>query len=140
MKYLLSTFLIYSFVAVRSQSVVGTWQQVEEKTCLQTETKESDTEKELLPSMTGESRSSVAKLIRFNAKGTGQEGIFSKGSKKGTAMNDFQYKINGQELQFLDKKSGIITQRFILDEVNDESLKIHNALKDCEVRIFTRVK
>jgi hypothetical protein len=139
MKYLLSVMLMMMVAFVQAQSIVGTWQQGDVGTCLQTELKESETEKELLPSMGG-TRNSVAKLIRFDAKGRGEEGIFSKGKRKGSSMNDFEYKINGQELQFLDKKSGIITERFIIDELSDSGLKIHNAMKDCEIRTFTRVK
>jgi hypothetical protein len=143
MKYLLSVMLIMltvNVVTVQAQSIVGTWQQVDVKTCMQTELKESATEKELLPSMGATTKTSVAKLIRFDAKGRGQEGIFSQGDKKGDHMNDFQYKIIGQELQLLDKKSGIITQRFIIDNLGDSDLAFHNAMKDCESRTFTRVK
>jgi hypothetical protein len=139
MKYPVSVFFILAFACVKAQSIVGTWQQVGETSCIQTELKESETEKELLPAMGG-TQNSVAKLIRFFEKGGGEEGIFSKGSKKGSGMNAFQYKVIGQELQFLDKRSGIITQRFIVDELTEGSLKIHNAMKDCEARTFTRVK
>jgi hypothetical protein len=125
--------------AGKSQTVVGTWQQSGETTCIQSELKESETEKELLPLM-GASTTSVAKLISFDAKGKGKEGIFSAGTKKGSSMNDFQYKVMGQEIQFLDKKSGIITQRFVIDSLTENTLAIHNAMKDCEGRIFSRVK
>ena len=139
MKYLVSVVLTAIVATTQAQAIVGTWQQVEERTCIQSEFKESKTEQELLPSM-GATKNSVAKLIRFDAKGRGEEGIFSVGKKKGSSLNDFLYKINGQELQLLDKKSGIITWQFIIDELSDSSLKIHNALKDCEIRAFTRVK
>ncbi len=139
MKYLISILLIGAAAGLRAQSIVGTWQQVDQKTCIQTEFKESSTEKELLPAM-GSTKTAVAKLIRFDAKGRGAEGIFSEGSKKGTAMSEFQYRINGRELQLLDKKSGIITWQFIIDELADGSLTLHNAQKDCETRTFTKVK
>jgi hypothetical protein len=102
--------------------------------------KESDTEKELTPMMGGTSSSSVAKLIIFKKDGSGQEGIFSVGKKKGSEMESFQYKFSGQELNFTDKKSGMITRRFIIDELTETSLKIHDAMKDCETKEFTRVK
>jgi hypothetical protein len=139
MKYLISILLIASAAGLRAQSIVGTWQQVDQKTCLQTGFKESDTEKELLPAM-GPTKTAVAKLIRFDKKGRGDEGIFSEGSKKGSAMNEFQYRVNGQELQLLDKKSGIITWQFVIDELTEDSLIIHNAQKDCESRAFTKAK
>jgi hypothetical protein len=86
------------------------------------------------------SKSAVAKIIKFDKKGTGEEGIFSQGKKKGTGLITFKYSVKDKELQLLDAKSGIITQRFVIDEVTESSLKIHDAVKDCEVKIFSRVK
>jgi hypothetical protein len=125
--------------ATQAQGIIGTWQLTEDKTCFTSQFEKSDTEKELEQSM-GSTKNAVAKLIRFDKKGTGEEGIFSQGRKKGTGMNAFKYDVKGNELQLLDKKSGIITQRFIIDEVGVMTLKIHNALKDCEIKIFSRVK
>ena len=124
----------------RGQTIVGTWQQVDQRTCLDSEFPQSDTEKELLQKMGSTSQTGVAKLIRFDNKGRGSEGIFSAGKRKGTGMSEFQYQLNDTELQFLDQRSGMITQRFIIDTLTDTSLKVHDALKDCETRSFTRVK
>ena len=140
MKTLIACGLALISFPVLSQSIEGKWQLTDSKTCFQTEMKESDTEKELEGMMSGTSASSVAKVIIFKKDGSGQEGIFSTGKKKGDDLNYFQYKINGQELQFIDKKSGIATQRFIIDELTDSSLKIHDAVKECESKAFTRVK
>ncbi len=123
-----------------AQSLEGTWQQTESKTCFQTDMKESSTEKELEDAMHGSSATSVAKLIVFKKDGTGKESIFKAGKKKGSELSDFKYKLTGQELNFLDKKSGMITSRFIVDELTPTSLKIHDAVKDCETRSFTKVK
>lgn len=139
MKKLLFMLMAINSFHLQAQSVVGTWQLVEEQTCLQVQFEKSETEKELEQSM-GSSKNAVAKLIRFDKKETGEEGIFSQGNKKGTGMNSFRYNVKGNELRFLDKKSGIITQRFMIDELTESTLKIHNAMKDCEVRFFSRVK
>jgi hypothetical protein len=125
--------------SAKAQGIIGTWQLTEDKTCFTNQFEKSDTEKELEPSM-GSTKNAVAKLIRFDKKGTGEEGIFSQGHKKGAGMQSFKYDIKDNELQFIDKKSGIITQRFIIDEVSESTLKIHNAKKDCEIKIFSRVK
>src|SRR5881628_3274844 len=109
MKMLITSVVALSPFFARSQSIEGTWQQTESKTCFQANIKESDTEKELESAMHGTSASTVAKLIIFKKDGSGQEGIFSTGRKKGENMNSFKYKFAGQELSFLDKKSGIIT-------------------------------
>ena len=140
MKNLLALSLALISWPVLSQSLEGTWQLTNSKTCFQADMRESDTEKELEPMMGGNSKSSVAKLIIFKKDGSGQEGIFSVGKKKGTEMNSFQYKVSGLELLFTDKKSGMITQRFVIDELTETSLKIHDAKKDCETKEFVRVK
>ena len=139
MKKLLFVLMAVISFHLQAQSVIGTWQLVEEQTCLQVQFEKSETEKELEQSM-GSSKNAVAKLIRFDKKETGEEGIFSQGNKKGTGMNSFRYNVKGNELRFLDKKSGIITQQFVIDELTESTLKIHNAMKDCEVRFFSRVK
>ncbi len=139
MKYLLSFMIIAFAVSAGAQTIVGTWQQTEDKTCFQSQFEKSETEKELEGAMGG-TASSVAKLIKFDAKGGGEEGIFSVGKKKGSGMTAFKWKINEQELQFVDKKSGMITQRFIIDELSPSTLRIHNAMKDCEIKVFSKVK
>lgn len=125
---------------VFAQNLEGTWQQTESKTCFQTNMKESKTEQELEEAMHGSSATSVARLIVFKKDGTGKESIFKAGKKKSSELSDFKFKLTGQELNFLDKKSGIITSRFVVDELTATSLKIHDAVKDCETRTFTKVK
>jgi hypothetical protein len=121
-----------------SQSLVGTWQLTEEKTCFQSELQESSTELELKGAM-GASREAVAKIITFNKKGTYEEGIYSQGKKRGSNVNKYDYRLTGKELQLLDKKSGMATQRFIIDELSASTLRFHNVMKDCEIKTFTRV-
>ena len=139
----MKTILLFTFlgcsISLSAQQIVGTWQLTEDKTCFQSSFEKSETEKELESAM-GSSKNAVAKLIRFDKKGTGEEGIFSQGSKKGTNKNPFQYTVVREELQFKDKKSGIITQRFVIDELTETTLKIHNAMKECETKNFTRIK
>ncbi len=137
------TFILMTFVCsalfVQAQSIVGTWQLTEEKPCISQQIEESDTEKDLLKSF-GSSNSAVARIIRFDAKGKGQEGIFSSGKRKGGDMEAFRYQLSSNELQFLDKKSGIIRERFVIDELSSFTLKFHRVGKECESRTFTRVK
>lgn len=140
----MKTLLLFTFALIftrsYSQSIEGTWQLTDSKTCFQADMTESDTEKELEPMMGSNSAASVAKLIIFKKDGSGQEGIFSVGKKKGADMNAFQYKWSGNELNFTDKKSGMLTYRFVIDELTETSLKIHDAVKACETKAFTKVK
>ncbi|MFM7853200.1 MAG: hypothetical protein ACKO96_15070 [Flammeovirgaceae bacterium] len=140
MKAILMIAFVLSLSASYGQGLIGTWQLTEEKTCFTTQFEKSDTEKELEQSMGKGSQTAVAKIIKFEKKGTGEEGIFSRGKKKGASLTSFKYSVKDNELQLLDSKSGIITQRFIIDEVSETTLKIHDAMKDCEVKVFSRVK
>lgn len=140
MKLFLASAIAFCFSHLSlGQALTGSWQLIDEKTCFQSEMKESATELELKDGM-GASRHSVAKMITFSKKGTYEEGIYSQGKKKGSDKNKFNYRVTGQELQLLDKKSGIATQRFIIDELSASTLRFHNALKDCESKTFTRIE
>lgn len=139
MRYLLTFVFLGSALVMNAQEIVGTWQLTDEKTCMETSFEKSDTEKELEKGMR-RSRNAVARLITFDKNGGGVEGIFSEGTKKGSDKNKFEWKMEGQELKFLDKKAGIITQRFIVDELNSARLRIHNATRECEIREFSKVK
>ncbi len=140
MKLLLASAIVFCYSHVSSgQALIGSWQLIDEKTCFQSEMKESDTELELKDGM-GASRHSVARIITFSKKGAYEEGIFSQGKKKGSDIKKFDYRITGQELQLLDKKSGMVTQHFIIEELSVSTLRFHNALKDCEVKTFTRLE
>jgi hypothetical protein len=140
MKLFLSSAIFFCFSYLCSgQALIGSWQLIDEKTCFQSEMKESETELELKDGM-GASRQSVARMITFSKKGTYEEGIFSQGKKKGSDVNKSNYRVTGQELQLVDKKSGMVTQRFIIDELSASTLRFHSALKDCEVKIFTRLE
>ena len=123
----------------QAQTIVGTWQLTDEKTCFQGQMEKSETEKELEKDM-GSSRNAVARLIRFDKKGSGEEGIFSTGKKKAAGMSAFNYKVNGPELLLMDIKSGIMTQQFIIDTLTQSNLTIHLLKKDCEIKTFTRIK
>jgi hypothetical protein len=123
----------------QAQSIVGKWQLSEHKTCFQSEMKESETEQELTSAMSSSSMTSVARVMSLNEKGVGEEGIFSAGKKKATSKTSFRYRATDSEFLILDKKSGLVTQRWIIDELTDSSLKIHDAAKDCETKTFIKV-
>jgi len=139
MKISLLFFILSMSNLCLAQSIIGSWQQVDEKTCFQSEMKESDTELELKGAF-GSSRQAVAKIITFGKKGNYEEGIFSQGKKKGSYVNKYEYRITDQELQLIDSKSGMVTMRYVIDELSLSTLRFHNALKDCESKSFVRIE
>jgi hypothetical protein len=134
------------------QSIVGKWQLSEQKTCFQAEMKEKDdakkeddkvsaTEKELSSQMGSSSATSVAQVMTLDAKGGGEQGvIMAMGKKKTTTKNSFKYRLSGQEFQFLDKRSGLVTERWVIEELTETSLKVHDAARDCETKTYLKIK
>lgn len=125
----------------QSAPLTGAWQISSERTCFQEQVgeAESDTEKELLSNF-GASREGVARIIRFQENGTGEEAIFTVGKRRGEKMRAFRYRLNGNELLLLDKKSGMMTQKLIIEELSAGVLRFHLEAKDCEVKELTRIK
>lgn len=125
--------------AARAQSIVGTWQVVEEKTCFESQIAESETEKELKKDMYS-TKNAVARVIVFKKNGSGEEGIFSAGKKKGEDKTEFKYRYSGSDLQLLDRKSGLMTQQLVVDELTATTLRFHLSSKDCETKTLSRIK
>lgn len=143
MKTLISITLVAMAIGANAQSIVGKWQLSEQKTCFEAgmaDMKESDTEKELSSSMGSTSRTSVARIMTLEDDGKGEEGIFSAGKKKATSKTPFRYQVTDDGFYILDKKSGVIMQRWIIDELTDTSLKMHDAAKECETKAYIKAK
>lgn len=145
MKTLVSITLIAIAIGANAQSIVGKWQLSEQKTCFEatmaeSEMKESDTEKELTASMSSSSATTVARVMQLDDDGKGEEGIFSAGKKKASSKTAFRYQVSDNEFFILDKKSGLVTQRWIIDELTETSLKMHDAVKECEIKIYLKAK
>jgi hypothetical protein len=144
MKTMILIMLVAVGLTAQAQSIVGKWQLSEQKTCFQagvaSELKESDTEKELESAMGSDSGTGAARVLTLDEKGNGAEGVMSVGKKKASSKNTFKYKVSGSEFQMLDKKSGLVTQRWIIDELSDTQLTIHDAARDCETKTYIKVK
>ncbi len=139
MRYLIMFVISLAALSASGQSIVGVWQLTDQKPCIEEQIERSETENELLASF-GSSSQSVAVLIRFDEKGKGKTGIYSTGDKKSKDKESLEYRVSGDELQFLDKKSGIIKERFVIDELTSVTLKLHRVDRDCEVRTYIRVE
>jgi len=78
--------------------------------------------------------------MTLTEKGGGEEGVMSTGKKKASSKASFRYQVSGSEFQFLDKKSGLVTSRWVIDELTDTSLKMHDAARTCETKSYLKVK
>jgi len=130
--------------ATQRSPLTGSWQLVKENACMNLDTTSlgpsSDTEKELLGAMQSSSQTSVARVIKFTNKGTGEDGVFTKGNRKSTDRNKFTYRLSGDQLFLTDSKSGIILQTLIIDVLTDTDLQFHDASRTCEIKAFTRIR
>lgn len=149
MKTLVCITLIATAIGASAQTIVGKWQLSEQKTCFQAnvaseaeraEMKESDTEKELSSAMSSSSATAVARVMELKDDGKGEEGIFSAGKKKASSKTAFRYQVSDEEFYILDKKSGVVTQRWIIDELTETSLKMHDAARECETKAYIKAK
>jgi hypothetical protein len=140
MKTIFLTSFIVIAISSQAQSIVGKWQLSEQKTCFQAEMKESETEKELTAAMGATSATGVGRVMTLEEKGSGEEGIAEAGKKKISDRKSFKYQLSGSEFQILDKKSGLVTSRWIIDELTDTSLKMHDAARECETKSYIKVK
>jgi hypothetical protein len=139
MKAIVIMVMVLSWGLTWGQDVVGTWQLMEEKNCMENMMKESETEKELTKDFSSSSHS-VARMMEFTGKGLVYVGIYVKGKKKASDRTTYTYTLQEGELQLHDKKSGIITERFVVEELTNHSLRMHRADRDCEVSVFSKVK
>jgi hypothetical protein len=143
MKTLFLIILVAVGTAAQAQSIVGKWQLSEQKTCFESnlgsEMKESETEKELESAMGSSSAANAARVLTLDEKGNGEEGVKSVGKKKAASKNTFKYQMSGSEFQMLDKKSGLVTARWMIDELSETTLKMHDAAHDCETKTYMKV-
>jgi hypothetical protein len=149
MKTMLFIILVAVGITAQAQSIVGKWQLSDQKTCFQTsvkdemkdELKETDTEKELEGEMGGPSSTAdAARVLTLDAKGNAEEGVMSVGKKKASSKDTYKYRVAGSEFQKVDKKSGLVTERWVIDELSETTLKIHDSAHDCETKTYAKIK
>ena len=124
---------------VHAQGIVGTWQIMKQSNCMSDEMDElSDTEEELLEAMSSKS-DHTPMTLKFNADGTGEENWKVVGRKKSAGREKFLYRRDDTLLYFLDKKSRLITDTFIVEELTPSTLVIFNKVRNCERAELIRI-
>jgi hypothetical protein len=136
-------FLVISLwlfvVAAPAQRLTGTWQVVKESNCLGIEMVEpEETEQELLESMSTLS-GSTPKTFRFNDDGTGEENWRTRGKRKASSKEKFMYRFTEGAVYFLDKKTRLITDTFLVETFTASSLIMFNKDRTCERVELARV-
>lgn len=139
MKGLLTVMMVFLMTCTFAQKISGTWQVVKESNCLGEEFSDpSETEEELLESMSSLA-TGTPKTIQFNLDGSGQENWRTQGRKKPNSKEKFLYRFTNETVYFLDKRSRLISNTFIIEELTSTTLVMFNKDRSCERLELTRI-
>lgn len=140
MKSILVVIILMFFVSLtKAQSLIGTWQLVNQTTCLSDEIDAEDAETdELINDMKSRS-SGTNSVIRFKDNMSGEENIRMFDSRKSSKLNSFLYKFDGSTLYLLDKKSKLLLGSYTIESFTSDSLIFSNSARACETRVFVKV-
>ena len=127
-------------IAVSGQSLIGDWQMVKQSNCMENEFGAStESSQQLVDDMKNMS-SATPVVIKFKDKTTGEESMRILTKRKAANSKNFLYRFDGETLVILDKKSRTITDSFLVEKIDADSLIISNASRPCETRIFVKIK
>lgn len=122
------------------QSLLGTWQLVNQTTCIGDNLEEEDAETAALAEEMKSMSGGTSKVIRFKDHQNGEESIRLITTRKSTKVNSFMYKYDGENLYLLDKKSRLLLDSYIVDTISADSLIFSNKARPCEMRVFVRIR
>lgn len=121
------------------QSLIGKWQLTKQTSCIESEIESSDEEEDLVDDM--KSRNSAnAQVIHFKDARSGEENTRVLSRRKDANRQAFLYKFDGTNLHILDKRSHTISESYIVEKLDGESLILSNASRACDTKVFVRIK
>lgn len=132
----LATFNTIAF----GQSIVGSWQLVNQSTCVDDDIEpEDESTEDVLNDMKAMSKPATQVIIlKDNNSGEESTKIISK--KKSYNSKSFLYRYSSNTLYFLDKRSKTIIEGFNVEKLSADSLIISNTERACETKVFVRIK
>jgi hypothetical protein len=120
------------------QSIIGKWQLTKQTSCIESEIDSTD-EEDLVSDMKSHDSASP-QVIHFKDANSGQESTRVLSRRKDTNSKAFLYKFDGTNLHILDKRSRTISESYIVEKLDGESLIISNAARACDTKVFVRIK
>lgn len=132
--------LISLTMACQAQSIVGRWQLVNESSCVEDELSPDDVETDDLVSDMKSMSGAGSQVLEFKDNNSGRESTKIISKKKSYNSKGFLYRLDGDGLYFLDKKSRTIIEGFTVEKLESDSLIITNSARVCETKIFVRIK
>ena len=125
---------------LNAQSLLGTWQLVNESTCLESELESDNDSIEPLAQQMKSMSKPAPQIVTFKEKGAGEESTRILNKKKNANQKNFLYKFDGEMLLILDKRSQTLAESFTVDKLDSDSLIISNSARACETKIFIKIK
>jgi hypothetical protein len=135
---MLALLLVCSFS--RAQEIVGKWQLVKQSTCIEDELDANSPEEEEIISEMKSMSGAAPQTIEFKENNSAVENTKIIDRKKSYNSNAMMYKFTGDALHILDKKSRMIIDSFIVEQLSADSLIISNSERACETRVFVKIK
>jgi hypothetical protein len=121
------------------QSLIGKWQLTKQTSCIESEIESTDEEEDLVDDMKSRD-SGGAQVIQFKDAKSGEESTRVLLRRKDTNSKAFLYKFDGTNLHILDKRSRTISESYIVEKLDGESLILSNASRACDTKVFVRIK
>lgn len=127
-------------IVVSGQSLIGDWQMVKQSNCMESEFGAStESSQQLVEDMKNMS-SATPVVVKFKDKMAGEESMRILTKRKAANSKNFLYRFDGEMLVILDKKSRTITDSFLVEKIDADSLILSNVSRPCETRIFLKIK
>lgn len=120
------------------QSLIGKWQLTKQTSCIESEIDSTD-EEDLVNDMKSHD-SAKPQVIHFKDNKSGEESTRVLSRRKDTNSKGFLYRFDGTNLHILDKRSRTISESYIVEKLDGESLIISNASRACDTKVFVRIK
>jgi hypothetical protein len=143
----MKAILIFALVSIPffsgAQSLVGKWQLVKQTTCIEAdlEADEADEEtSELVDEMKSRSSAGSTSVVRFKDNRSGEESTQILSKRKDYGSKSFLYKFDGSTLYILDKRSQTISESYVVEKLEGDSLILSNAARACDTKVFVRIK
>lgn len=123
----------------KAQSIVGKWQLTKQTTCVESDIETDKKTGDLVNEM--KSRGSASpQVINFKDHKSGEESTRILSRRKEVNAKNFLYKFDGTNLHILDKKTRTISESYIVERLEGDSLIISNAARACDTKVFVRIK
>jgi hypothetical protein len=125
-----------------AQSLVGKWQLVKQTTCIEAdlEADEADETSELVDEMKSRSSAGSTSVIQFKDNRSGEESTQILFKRKDYGRQSFLYKLDGSTLYILDKRSQTISETYVVEKLEGDSLILSNSARACDTKVFVRIK